>query len=689
MRNCCYLLNTLFISKQNMIKKILNSFIGLSVILSPFAVALPAYAAAPEWQTTGSYVINMEYLGPTYAHDLTLVQDGLGGLTGGGGHPAAGPHAYTWVLTSGSVSSSTIDFLANYTASADAVTPQTTMHVMGTIAPGGTMSGTWTDNYAGGARAGSWSTSSGTATPITILPLPGALAGEDFGVVSYDTGLGILAGYSAGFGLTGATLASTTSVVVRLYAAGDVLLQTNTAILPKFNADITGTQFTSPFDVSGTFAYATDGYWANVRQAQFGQSVPAVKVTATVTLANGKVVTATNTNMVGNPSTIYPVVVPTATTTAVHLVKYIDGVKATALNAAGVSFPMFTSTYNAPFTLGPVGWTTGDSAYEASTSAMPLGSAYSANENLTTPLVGAVCDANHTYALVGYGIGNTLTEAAAATTSTSTPTFTNLQTDKYIVVKNTKCTPIIVDPPTVEPAHIVVIKSTLPNDGQDFSFTNTFGNGNPATFSLDDDSDTTLPNMRDSTVLAGTYSIAETAMSGWTTLSATCSNGNPVTAISVAAGQTVYCVFVNAKVVSTTTSISGMKYNDLNRNGKKNANEPGLAGWTIKLTKGTSTVTTVTDANGNYTFTQLAPGTYKVREVNQNGWKRMSKNPKAIVVTTSSIIAGVNFGNATKYRYERDDNSYDDDRDDDNGYYYSNQGRSNYENDNGGRDNNR
>ncbi|MES2215955.1 MAG: hypothetical protein V4481_01530 [Patescibacteria group bacterium] len=151
----------------------------------------------------------------------------------------------------------------------------------------------------------------------TVVVAPASLAAEDFGVVSYNTGAtGDLKGYTAGFGLSNGTLASSTSVVVKLYGAGDVLLQTNTAILSKFNADITGTQFSSPFDVSGNFNYALDGYWTNVRQTQYGQSVPAVKVVATVTLASGQVVTATNTNLTGDPTTIYPVVTPPPATPA-------------------------------------------------------------------------------------------------------------------------------------------------------------------------------------------------------------------------------------------------------------------------------------------------------------------------------------------------------------------------------------
>ncbi len=271
----------------------------------PLFVGVSAEAAAPNWDVSDNYVANFNYLGTDYAHDVILVQDGLGNLTGNGGSPAGSP-VYTWVITSGSVSGDTVDFFANYTATADAVTPLTVMHVMGTVALNGSISGTWSDNYNGGARAGTWTTTSGTAV------LAGSLAAEDFGVVSYDTGLGMLKGYTAGFGLTDATFAGAQSVVVQLFN-GATLLQTNTATA-LVGINITGAQISSPFDVSGTFNYVTDGYWVNVRESQYGQSVPATRVVATVTLANGKVVTAENTLLVGDPTTIYPIVVPPVVT---------------------------------------------------------------------------------------------------------------------------------------------------------------------------------------------------------------------------------------------------------------------------------------------------------------------------------------------------------------------------------------
>ncbi len=299
-------------SRNKSLMTITQNIVTKAVLLAGATTALfggvmYASAAAPIYDVSGTYVMNLNYLGTDYAHDMVLAQSATGTVSGHGGSPA-GANTYAWTITSGSVSGNTVDFYANYTAGADAVSPLTTLHVMGTVATTGVMSGTWSDNYQGGTRTGVWTTATGVAHA-----LPGTLAAADFGVVNYDSGLGILKGYTAGFGLTNATFAGAQSVVVQLYS-NSTLLQTNTAILSKFNADVTGTQFSSPFDVSGTFNYVTDGYWTNVRAIQYGQSVPATRVVATVTLANGKVVTAENTTLVGTPSTIFATSTPPTST---------------------------------------------------------------------------------------------------------------------------------------------------------------------------------------------------------------------------------------------------------------------------------------------------------------------------------------------------------------------------------------
>lgn len=145
-------------------KSFISKMIAGAVALATVAFAVPLFAQAsipPAWDTTGNYSIAMNYLGSDFVHDVTLAQDATGNLTGSG---TSTP--YVWVITSGSVSGSTIDFHANYTATADAVTPQTTLHVTGTIATDGSISGNWSDNYQGGSRSGTWHTTSGVAHQI-------------------------------------------------------------------------------------------------------------------------------------------------------------------------------------------------------------------------------------------------------------------------------------------------------------------------------------------------------------------------------------------------------------------------------------------------------------------------------------------------------------------------------------------
>ncbi len=79
--------------------------------------------------------------------------------------------------------------------------------------------------------------------------------------------------------------------------------------------------------------------------------------------------------------------------------------------------------------------------------------------------------------------------------------------------------------------------------------------------------------------------------------------------------------------------IHGQEFNDLDGDGTKDAGEPGLADWTIFLDLDddglldTEEPSTVTDANGAYVFTALAPGSYVVAEVMQQGWMQTSPGP--------------------------------------------------------------
>ena len=246
------------------ITKSTTVFVLAALFVSSFGAAFVPKAHAtmlPNWNVTGNYVVDMKYNDTDNLHDVSLIQDGSGNLTGSGGSPS-GANTYTWALTSGTVSGDSVTVVANYTATADAVTPQTVLNLTGTIASDGTLSGTWSDNYQAGTRTGTFSTTKGAAVSMVQSS---TLSAQDFGVMDVSN----VKGYTAGFGLTGATLTGATSVVTQLYS-GTTLLQTDTAMIPKFNADITGVQFSSPFDVFGTFNYSTDGYWTNVRASEYG-----------------------------------------------------------------------------------------------------------------------------------------------------------------------------------------------------------------------------------------------------------------------------------------------------------------------------------------------------------------------------------------------------------------------------------
>jgi len=102
-------------------------------------------------------------------------------------------------------------------------------------------------------------------------------------------------------------------------------------------------------------------------------------------------------------------------------------------------------------------------------------------------------------------------------------------------------------------------------------------------------------------------------------------------------------------------TISGMKFSDLDRDGVHDASEPGLAGWTIFLDEDDDgqlddgEASTVTDANGNYSFTNVVPDTYTIREVLQDNWTQTSPVDDHYVVEMlyTQDVAGKDFGNAS------------------------------------------
>lgn len=119
-------------------------------------------------------------------------------------------------------------------------------------------------------------------------------------------------------------------------------------------------------------------------------------------------------------------------------------------------------------------------------------------------------------------------------------------------------------------------------------------------------------------------------------------------------------VDIGAVEVQQTGSISGRFYNDLNGNGAQNAGEPALAAWQVYIDSNNNGIydagepTTFTDASGNYAIRGVGAGTYVVREVRQNTWRR--SQPAGIYplgfytvkLGSGQAVVGDNFGNTLK-----------------------------------------
>jgi hypothetical protein len=92
-------------------------------------------------------------------------------------------------------------------------------------------------------------------------------------------------------------------------------------------------------------------------------------------------------------------------------------------------------------------------------------------------------------------------------------------------------------------------------------------------------------------------------------------------------------------------SISGTVFKDVNGNGARDADEFGLAGWNVQLAKEGSVINaTSSGQDGSYKFENLAPGTYTVSEVAQEGWSQTVPQGSYTVDLLDADVTGKDFG---------------------------------------------
>ena len=122
-------------------------------------------------------------------------------------------------------------------------------------------------------------------------------------------------------------------------------------------------------------------------------------------------------------------------------------------------------------------------------------------------------------------------------------------------------------------------------------------------------------------------------------------SGNVIQGVTIAGTNTPAAIGDYLFGELTSSQIRGRSYYDRNGDGSQGAlaSEPGIAGVTITLT-GTDdngnavSVATTTDANGDYVFNNVAPGTYAVTETRPSGF--LPGLTRAGTVTGSGSVAG-------------------------------------------------
>ena len=149
-------------------------------------------------------------------------------------------------------------------------------------------------------------------------------------------------------------------------------------------------------------------------------------------------------------------------------------------------------------------------------------------------------------------------------------------------------------------------------------------------------------------LLAGDYEVTEVLPDGWD-VSRTFDTRQTV---SVAGGTASTAGdFANFTVLNG--SIRGTVWNDLNRDGTRNADltgtftDPGLSSWQVFLDLNRNKLpdagepTTLTDASGNYAFTNLQVGDYEVQEILPALWETTVGHDNTQTVTVFSGMESV------------------------------------------------
>lgn len=142
----------------------------------------------------------------------------------------------------------------------------------------------------------------------------------------------------------------------------------------------------------------------------------------------------------------------------------------------------------------------------------------------------------------------------------------------------------------------------------------------------------------------GTYKVRQTGQSGYrrTFPASTGSYSVVLSGLTTATDKN----FGNTRAVQ----ITGTVYRDFNKNGKRDSNDTGLAGWKVFADKDNdgvldaNEVSVTTNSSGKYSFDSLGGGTHTIRLVVGSGWKLTTKSSYLLSLSPGATTSGKDFG---------------------------------------------
>ena len=135
---------------------------------------------------------------------------------------------------------------------------------------------------------------------------------------------------------------------------------------------------------------------------------------------------------------------------------------------------------------------------------------------------------------------------------------------------------------------------------------------------------------------SGRYQVVETQPAGFaTTINSVGNAGGTVNgdtfSVTLGNGEIATAYNYGERALPTGVPISGSVFTDSNRDGQRTPGEPGLPGVTVQLLdpNGNVVATTVTGPDGSYSFPNVPPGNYTIREMQPNGFGDPTVGPFA------------------------------------------------------------